>query len=302
MSFQGCLRSAAALLACLVAPAGWAQTCQPTPKAVIPVVLERVPFAPVSINGDHATMLFDTGAEETMLSASAAKRLGLNTHFTYPRTVQGVGGGVSVGETRLDTIVLGGLAMHGFLMPVAPFSLRGVGGQPIDGLLGADLFSDFDLDIDIPHNRIMLYDPAACPSGLPPWRPPYVTVAAHRSMHRHIFFDVLLNGHKLSAFIDTGAQRSAVDAAAAAQVGVGEAAMRQDPTVTVNGMAASVVNSHFHRFDRIEVGTDVWPAPVAIVTPLHLDDGDVILGTDFLQSHRVWLSYSSHQVLLTRPD
>jgi predicted aspartyl protease len=290
----------AAGLAFAAPPPALADGCAPAPKAALGLMLDRVPYVQVSINGSPASLLFDTGAETTLLSVAAAKRLGLTAHFTYPHTLEGIGGGVSVGEVRPDRLALGGLAMPGFLMPVAAISLPGAGGQPLDGLLGADVLSDFDVDIDMPHHRVTLYQPAACASPSLPWRRGYAEVEAHRSLHRHIFFPVQLDGRRLMAIIDTGAQRSAVDAAAAAQTGLTAAMLRQDPPVTVNGMAASVTGSHFHRFGQLRIGPDIWDSPVAIVTPLHLDDADLILGEDFLQAFRVWLSYAPPRMLFAR--
>ena len=40
--------------------------------------------------------------------------------------------------------------------------------------------------------------------------------------------------------------------------------------------------------------------PVIVVTRLGLQDADLILGADFLRSHRVWLSYGSHRVFIGR--
>jgi predicted aspartyl protease len=297
------LAAVATLLAASPLPgagrAAAAEHCVPVRKAAIALIPGRsAPFVPLTINGDRAVLLLDTGAEQTLLSAAAAKRLGLAAHYTYPHTMQGVGGGLNVGEVRLDAITVGGLSMPGFLMPVANLTLPGVDGQPIDGLLGGDVLGDFDLDIDMSHNQVTLYQPIACDTpALPGWQH-YVAVEAHRSMHRHLFFAAQLDGHALTAIIDTGAQRSAIDVAAAAQAGATEAALRQDPTVTVNGMAASVKGSHFHRFGRLEIGTLNWANPVVIVTPLHLDDADVILGADFLATHRVWLSYAAHRVFI----
>jgi hypothetical protein len=41
---------------------------------------------------------------------------------------------------------------------------------------------------------------------------------------------------------------------------------------------------------------------VLVVAPLGMQDTDVILGADFLESHRVWLSYQARRVFLAPAD
>ena len=287
------LALACAFGACRSASAASPAACLAQPLAEIAIGLERgVPLITLAIDGGAATLVLDTGAERTILTVGAARRLGLEGHYAYARTMHGVG----AGEVRPGRLAAGALPLTGYSLLVAPITLPSVGGQAIDGLLGADLLADFDLDLDFVHRRVRFYKASAC--AAPSWPPPYSSIAAHVSLHRHLFFPVRLDGQDMAAFIDTGSQFTVVDAAAAVRSGLTQAALRLDRAVTVRGAAAVSVGAHVHRFDRLEVAGGVTRDSSAIVARLDLDDADLILGADYLAAHRVWLSYNARTVFV----
>ena len=276
-----------------------AQDCRPMRRAELPVTpMGDVPIVTVRIDGGVANFLFDTGAERTIMTAAAAKRLGIAAHYEYARRMRSLGTAVAGGDARLKSFELGGVRFGDFRILVGAVMLPSVDGKPIDGLLGADFLRDFDIDLDLPRRRIGLFAPAACPTTAPAWRGPYATIAAHRSLHDRLFFPVRLDGHQLAALIDTGAQLTTLDAESAAAVGVSGAALRRDPTTTLRGAAAEVVKSRAHRFAELQIDGQSLRDQTIMVAPLGLQDADLVLGADFLRWQRVWLSYRSHLVFL----
>jgi predicted aspartyl protease len=283
------------------APAA-AQDCRPGRHVELPVTpMGNVPIVTLGINGSPANFLFDTGAERTILTGPAAKRLGIVPHYEYARRMRSLGGAVAGGDARLRSLDLGGMALPDVRVLVGSVSLPAVAGKPVDGLLGADFLADFEIDLDLARRRVLLYQPPACPITAPAWSEPYATVKANRSLHDRLFFPVSLDGHTLAALIDTGAQLTALDSASTAALGVTGAALSRDPVATLRGAAAEIVKSHAHRFTRLEFAGEVVHDPVIVVARLGLQDADLVLGADFLRWHRVWLSYGSHQIFVGRP-
>jgi hypothetical protein len=141
-----------------------------------------------------------------------------------------------------------------------------------------------------------LYEKPACEITAPAWALRYEVIPANRSLHDHLFFKLILDGTSLAAFFDSGTQHSLVDERSARQVGVDDTVLGQDPASTVRGINAATAPAHIHRFVKLIVGGEALAHPELVVTKLGLNDADVILGTDYLRSHRVWLSYGSHQV------
>jgi predicted aspartyl protease len=195
----------------------------------------------------------------------------------------------------------GALKLTGYSLLVAPITLPGSNGQPVDGLLGADLLLDFDLELDLAHHRVGFYTPVDCDSPMLPWAESYSSIVAHESLHRHLFFPVRLDGHDMAAFIDTGAGLTTIDLTAATAAGATAAALEHDRVVTVQGPAAAAAGARLHRFARLDIGGEAIAAPHAIVTRLDLDDADMVLGADFLATHRVWLSYGARRIHVAAP-
>ena len=149
-----CVVWLAALAGFAGAGAARGQDCRPTPKAELAVTpMGNIPIVAVRINGGTADFLFDTGAERTIISAAAAKRLGVAAHYEYARPMRSLGGAVSGGDARLRSFELGGMAVSNFTILVGPVSLPAVDGKPIEGLLGADFLADYEIDLDLAHHH-----------------------------------------------------------------------------------------------------------------------------------------------------
>jgi aspartyl protease len=193
---------------------------------------------------------------------------------------------------------------------VASLNMPSVFSGPLDGVLGADTLSSFDVDLDLPHHRMVFYGKQSCPSAPPAWAEPYATIPARKTFSNHLSFPAQLDGHLIDTFIDTGAQLSVLSSKAALALGVTEAALSHDRATVTLGAAAERLNSHLHRFSHMEVGHrfshmevggEIVRNPALIVADVSLKDADLILGIDFLGSRRIWLSYGSQQIFLSRP-
>jgi len=289
-------------LACggLVKPA-MAQDCRPVRLVELQVMpMGNVPTVTLRVNGAPTSFLFDTGAERTIMTAAAAKRLGLQAHYEYERRMRSLGAAMASGDARLASLGLGGLEMSNFRVLVGPLLLPRIAGKPLDGLLGADFFTGFEIDLDLAHQRITLFEPPPCPVNAPPWNTPYIAITANRSLHDRLFFPVRLDGRSLAALIDTGAQLTTLDSDAAAALGLTETALAHDPVTTLRGAAAEPVKSRAHRFAELAVGGEVLHDQTIMIAKLGLQDADLVLGANFLRWQRVWLSYVSHRIFLER--
>jgi predicted aspartyl protease len=279
-----------------------ADECAPRLRSVLNVSPNGVPLVTLMVNGTATHLLLDTGAEQTTLTDVAARRLGLLTDFDHTQTMRGVGGNVSAGVVQPDLVTGGGRKLPGLTFAVVSVTLPPVGEQEVDGLLGADMLGNYELDIDLGHHLIKLYDPSTCPVPTLPWRRTYDEVEGQYSRHKHLAFPITLDGHKLTAFIDTGAQISLIDAGATSKLGVTEAALAADDALLMQGVSAQVVTAREHRFGRLGIADSVLLSPMVGVTPLRLDDADLLMGTDVLMRQRIWLSYASRRIFVARPE
>jgi predicted aspartyl protease len=278
-----------------------AERCDSAQAAELSVRLLRdVPLVTLAVNGKPAILVLDTGAQDTVLDPAAAARFGLVVHYEYPRHLRALGGGVASGVAQTQHFAAGPLDAPGFRVLIGKISLPDLEGVRPQGLLGADFLANFVIDLDLPDGRLRLYRPD-CLAAQPAWRPPFSIIAANRSLNNHLFFPVGLNGKKLYAFIDTGAQRSVVDRAAAPALGVTTTELETAPAAMLRGAAAATVAAPLHRFARLQIGTLSIADPVLGVAPLDLVDADIILGEDFVEPRRLWLSYAPPQIFIKTP-
>jgi predicted aspartyl protease len=263
--------------------------------------LRNAPIVTLSANGVPVTLLLDTGAEWTILTPAAAKRVGAQTpRVEFQRQIRGLAGSLATNEVELRSFTAGEVAIPWRRVRVASLNMPSVFSGPLDGVLGADTLSSFDVDLDLPHHRMVFYGKQSCPSAAPAWAEPYATIAARRSFSNHLSFPAQLDGRPVDTFIDTGAQVSLLSSRAALALGVTEAALARDRATVTLGATAERLDSHLHQFSRLEVGGEVVRNPALVVTDVSLRDADLVLGVDFLGSRRIWLSYGSQQIFLSR--
>jgi predicted aspartyl protease len=310
---------AGVVVALALTPAG-VHSAEPSPNAVLRIAdgpaggcgtsrmgeitvaaLRNAPLVTLSANGHPVTLLLDTGAEWTILTPPAAQRVGAEApRVAFDRQVRGIGATLGTREVELRSFNAGSMAIPWRRVRVAAVNITSVFSGPLDGVLGADTLSSFDIELDVPRHRLVFYTKQTCPAAAPAWTEPFLRIAAGRSLGNHLFFPVQLDGHRLDAFIDTGAQLSALSTRAARSLGLTEAILARDRTTVTVGAAAERLNSRVHRFARLEFGAEIVRNPEIVVADFKLSDADLVLGMDFLAARRIWLSYGSQQIFLAR--
>ncbi len=273
------------------------QSCTLTRRASVPVSLPGIPLVAAEINGRPATLILDTGAEYSVLTGAAARRLGVTTRYDFARTMGGIGREMRTGDAKLDSFRLGGVLLRDPRILVGDVVLH-IGASDPDGLLGASVLGDFDLDIDLPRRRLTLYDRVDCARLQPPWTGRYATLEMTRSLSGHPFFPVTINGHTLSATLDTGAQRTVLAARAAPGAGVGADSQLATRELRTQGAAGEIVPASLHLVREFRVGGEPIRTPILVAPAALPRDIDALLGLDFLMTHRVWLSYGSRRMFL----
>lgn len=264
-------------------------------------MLRNEPIVKVFANGAPVILLLDTGAEATVLTPAAAQRTGAQRYrVELGRQVHGITGDVTAGELELHSFMIGGVEARRRTVRVAPIEIVNDATGPLDGVLGADTLSSFDIDLDLPGRRMILYREQSCAAAAPAWAAPYARIAAGRSPSNRLYFPAQVDGRKINALFDTGAQFSVLSMRAAQALGISKAMLAQDPPVIVRGAVGEQLSAHAHRFSQLEVGGDVIRNAEIDVTEMRLGEADLVLGIDFLETRRVWLSYGSQQLFLTR--
>ncbi len=292
-------------LAIVLAQPAWAG-CGVTPLATLPVenTADFVTLA-AAIDGRPVSLVMDTGADSELITPEAAERLQLAVDPARVTPILGTGGpaGVSphvlIRRLTLGTLAFGSLSAPLGYLPAVPRMV-----PPVAGLLGADLLSRFDIDLDLPGRRMTLYAVADTPGegagcadvSLPPWTGPFETVRLRRSGDR-LIASARINGHPESALIDTGARSIIVGTVAAGRLGAGPDRLATESGGITGGVDMREVSFHWHRFASLQLGSETVPNPVLTVSALS-EDTDMLLGAPYFATRRVWLSYATGRMFV----
>jgi len=278
--------------------------CAPSPINCDLVVVAKVPLevrnrllvVPAGINGKWVTLLVDTGAERTVLSADVVARLGLTRDEKTITRSTGVGGSFTANDAIVPGLVLGGVRMAISRVSVGQF--RFGPGLSADGLLGSDVLLYFDIDIDVPGKTLTLYHPRVCPDVQPPWNEPFEQVAGVKALRDRLLIPLELDGVNGMGILDTGAQATTIGASMASRLGLTQAAMANDQVVQHHGAGPGSQEARLHRFGRLRIGPAVAHDPLLSVLPVDAGVGDALVGEDFIDGRRIWMSFTSRTVFI----
>ena len=278
--------------------------CERTMIAQMPLeVHDHLLVVLAGINGKWVHLVVDSGAERTTIADATADRLGLQHDPRYVNHAMGIGGATTTTDVTIDRLVLGGVHFPVNRISVNPFTLQTNRGLSADGLLGADILLAFDMDIDVPDGKLTLYRSRICPNTQPPWPEPPFEIAGVRARKDRLLMPFELDNVAGMAIIDTGAQRNVVGVDMARRLGLTDQTMAGDPMVRQHGVGPADAMSHMHKFKLLRIGPVVQEAPIITVLQSDFGVGDALIGEEFLEGRRVWLSFRNRQVFVSRrPD
>lgn len=276
------------------APAG----CKLVKTAEWPIrFVGGLPVTLGAINGKKVSVLIDTGAYASLLTNSAADRLELGSRLTED-LMSGIGGLSRVRLARIDELRIGDTVVK------SSMRVRVGGERPIPGvdlILGDDVFRNTDMEFDYARGAVRLFEPMDCKgASLAYWDAdaqqlpmdgPYKIVIAVR-----------VNGRETYAVVDSGASSSVVDLALASRVGNKPGKPGVVPAECHSGIGASLVHSWVAKFDTVAIGGETVRDPqlgiadFASALGARYGSPEMILGTDFLRAHRVFVSHSQRKI------
>jgi len=292
------------LMAVLAGPAA-ASGCVYSELAVVPVSFPGNGMHAAmagQINDRPVQMMVDTGATKTMLIDAEVERQGL------PKVLQsgfiaGIGGGAALYTVRVDRIVIGPAQSRYLRLAV----VDSLGRSSFGAVVGADFLFQSDLEIALADRQLKFFQADDCgDKWLAYWDTGASKIPAHnRDGHdRRPMFDVLLNGQKVRAMIDTGAAVSLVDVRAAARAGVTPQSEGVVDAGKMGGFGPGKVPQWKAPFASFAIGGETIAAPHIRIADMFGDGTnrqapEMLLGRDFLLTHHVLLAPSQEAVYVS---
>lgn len=290
------------LHACAVRAQDSASGCQLTKEAQLPLVERSRRFlVEAEINGQKRLFVVDSGAWKSALSPDVADALNLPVDRTGAQRVSGVGQTITPEYPRVvASIRLGGEQWTDLRLPVTGQRTFTSFGEPnLAGILGADILSRYDVELDFPAQTMTLYTARNCLGRFAPWRGDYQAYSPDYTPHHTFLMDMALDGHAIRAVLDTGAGASLVSSDAALRAGIDGAVLARDRVGSGQGVSGASFETYVHRFSTVQIGKRIFRNTNMLIGNTFFPRGiDMLLGMDFLKWRRVWLSYSTGWVFM----
>lgn len=264
------------------------------------------------INGQKVGILLDTGSTSSLVVRSAVERLNLTRWPSGGYRLVGIGADAYAESVVIDELRIGRSTRRAWRALVAGESDY---NDHIALLVGQDFLQNFDVEFDLTQNVVRLFEPKGrCDGvGLAYWSTD-TALEVPIDVSRVVTLDVEVNGQRLRAMLDSGAA-STLTTAAALSLGIAPGTPGVVPAGCSFGLGRKEIERWIAPVDSVSIGVETIEKPKLYVADLwkyatraETDNlpprqpaglPDMLLGIDFLRSHRVLISHSQRRMFFS---
>ncbi len=269
----------------------------------LPVTLQGTrPIVPLKLDGAEVNFVVDSGAFYSTIDSAMADQIKLRQEFApFGASIQGIGGSTVPKIAHIAELDMAGVPLKNRTMVVAPAA-----GGGVQGLLGQDILGAFDVEYDLGHGAIRLMKTTDCDrsTSLAYWSGDRAVSVIDLDRPERQFVDhtigwAVINGVKLRVVFDTGAQSSVMTTGAAARAGIKPSSEGVKPSGSMFGIGGRPVKTWVGRFASFKLGDEEMKNVPIRFGDIDLDKSDMLLGSDFFLSHRVYVANRQYKLYLT---
>lgn len=278
-------------------------------------------FVPVTMEGQDKLLLLDTGGFFSEIMPDAVKALNLSTKQSSGLVQYSVSRQQSDQAAIVDKFGIGKLHWDSadFMIATEDHTFGKDADPRIAGILGPNIFKNFDVDLDFGANKLGLMSPDHCEGKVIYWPATAVAVIPMWiNSNWHIVIPITLDGVKLNALIDTGASHTTLMLdPAESYLGIkpGDA---DTPDIGALGgrVGARMYRHRFHSlsFEGISIANpnlDLIPDLLkhalstgpALNSHISAQDArefpDLIIGMDVLRHFHIYIAYKEKNLYIT---
>lgn len=261
-----------------------------------------------AINGHKIGIMLDTGATHSVVWRNAVDRLGLRTFQAPNQRYFTVEGEEQVDATDIAELRIGKAVRKNWRALV--FGQHPIGGD-VALLLGDDFFGQVDIEFNLAARAVKVFKANNCEGAwLGYWGKEVLAIPLESA--EKIQFYVQINGKPVLAMLDSGAPVSKMSLEAAAELGITPQSAGVVSGGCVRTPTRNLYDTWIATFRSFAIGDEVIRDAKLHFAPLfnrmrkeelgsalrrRLDGlPDMLLGADFLHSHRVLVSHSQRRM------
>jgi tetratricopeptide (TPR) repeat protein/predicted aspartyl protease len=315
-----CAATPAALCALIATTAATAGQCTLKNFAEFPITMVGMrPLMTAKINDTNVQFVVDSGAFYSLMSGASAAQLKLKTSpAPMGFQVKGVHGAAAeeISIANVKRFELSGATLRDIEFLVGGSEV----GQGSVGVLGQNFLHIADVEYDLGGGAIRLMRPVDCSkSNLAYWAgasTPYSIVdlesespvntwstgthiQSEFSQLAHTIGSAYVNGARIRVWFDTGSTTSMLSSKAAARVGI----KPDSPGVVKGGMSYGVGREFFATYlapvASFKIGQEEIRNTRIRIGDIELPNADMLIGTDFFLSHRIYVANSQRKLYFT---
>jgi tetratricopeptide (TPR) repeat protein len=282
-----------------------AKACKLAQLAELPITMDgTTPLVAAKINGSDVRLLVDSGAFYSVLSPASAAELKLHLHQP-PREVifQGTNGS----STPASVASVKEFTLAGIPLKDIDFFVGGTdaaGGAA--GILGQNILRIADVEYDLANGAIRLERPHDCSSSanLMYWGTDgqaysVMDINWATPLEPHTTGVAYLNGVRIRVMFDTGARTSVLGLHAAERAGIKPDSPGVVPGGLAYGIGRGFVKTWVAPFESFKIGDEEIRNTRLRIGELHVQTADMLIGTDFFLSHRIYVASSQGRLYFT---
>jgi predicted aspartyl protease/tetratricopeptide (TPR) repeat protein len=271
--------------------------------AELPVTMSRQrPLITAKINDADVQFVVDSGAFYSMISEASAAELKLKlSPAPFGLRVMGVNGSTDASIATVKLFTLQGVPIKNVEFLVGG-SEAGAGSV---GLLGQNVLRIGDVEYDLAHGVIRLMHPDDCKhTRLAYWiegSQPYsvMDIESTTPTSPHTTGIAYVNGAKIRVMFDTGAARSILSTKAAERAGIKPETAGVIEAGYSTGIGRGSFKTYIGPFSSFKIGDEEIQNTRLRFGALTLENADMLIGTDFFLSHRIYVASSQHKLYFT---
>jgi predicted aspartyl protease len=252
------------------------------------------------IDGLPGPMLVDTGAAMSTLTRTATMRRDMSLSITGEHA-SGIGGYSRLYSTRVREFSVGpARSARGSMWVVGD-----MGSAPsYDAIVGAPFLLQADMELSLAEKKMRFFRGANCnrTHNLGYWGDNIFEIPFERHFDKspNPHFTIEVNGEKMEAMIDSGAQTTSIMSSAAKRAGLKLDAPGSAKLGYSEGVGTDRVARWSTIVERMQIGGEqVQNAEIAVLETSPVSGVDILLGDDWLRAHRVLFAMSQKKLYIS---